>query len=305
MGILDSIKEGTKKVIETAKENYQRSQEIKSWKESVVSILTFSQIKQLCDEYGSNPKPYTVDPITGDKEKRPLDRDAYEDFIVNEVPSKFILKFVQEHRIDVPPYPEFKFKENKMAQQVIQESPSNNISPNESSKKPETKTETNEVNAQNTSKTGTNLNNFNIVMNYIDNEFREHIKSLEISGEDDFGNILLTSLHAKFPGMNIKDVRSQHNRGDITVDDQYVLELKYANNEGTLNKGLKEVRDYYKLFHYKGVAIIILDIGLLGGNKINEYAADYKEDGAEVIILNAKAKPTPKKDEYVVIKKKR
>jgi len=303
MGLLDSLKEGTKKVIEAAKENYQRSQEIKSWKEAVASILTFSQIKQLCDEYGSDPKPYTVDPITGDKEKRSLDRDAYEDFIVNEIPSKFILKFVQEHRIEAPPYPEF--EENKIAQQVMQEPPSNYISPKESSKKPETKTETNEVIAQNTSKTDMNLNNFNLVMNYIDNEFREHIKSLEISSEDDFGNILLASLRAKFPGMNIKDVRSQHNRGDLTIDDQYVLELKYSNSVGTLDKGLKEVRDYYKLLHYKGVAIVILDIGLLGVNKINEYAEDYKEDGAKVIILNAKAKPTPKKDEYVVIKKKR
>jgi len=303
MGIFDSIKESAKKAIDVAKENYQRSQEIKSWKEAVVVTLTFSQIKQLCNEYGSNPKPYTVDSITGDKEKRPLDRDAYEDFIVSEVPSKFILKFVQEHRIDAPPYP--KFKENKITQQVMQEPPSNDVSPNESSKKPETKTETNEVNAQNASKIDTNLNNFNIVMNYIDNEFREHIKSLEISGEDDFGNILLTSLHAKFPGMNIKDVRNQHNRGDITIADQYVFELKYANNEGTLNKGLKEVRDYYKLLHYKGVAIIILNIDLLGVNKINEYAADYKEDGAKIIILNAKARPTPKKDEYVVFKKKR
>jgi len=51
--------------------------------------------------------------------------------------------------------------------------------------------------------------------------------------------------------------------------------------------------------------LIILDIGILGISKINEYAADYKEDGAKIIILNAKARPTSKKDEYVVFKKKR
>jgi len=89
----------------------------------------------------------------------------------------------------------------------------------------------------------------------------------------------------------------------MTIDDRYVLELRYANNEGTLNKGLKEVRNYYKLLHYKGVAVIILDIGILGVNKINEYVEDYKEDEAKIIILNAKARPTPKKDEYVVLKR--
>jgi len=49
--------------------------------------------------------------------------------------------------------------------------------------------------------------------------------------------------------------------------------------------------------------LIILDIGIFGVNKINEYIEDYKEDGAKVIILNAKARPTSKKDEYVVFKK--
>jgi len=44
MGIFDSIKESAKKAIDVAKENYQRSQVIKSWKEAVVVTLTFPQI---------------------------------------------------------------------------------------------------------------------------------------------------------------------------------------------------------------------------------------------------------------------
>jgi len=51
--------------------------------------------------------------------------------------------------------------------------------------------------------------------------------------------------------------------------------------------------------------LIILDIDILVVSKIDEYVEDYKEDGAKVIILNAKARPTSKKDEYVVFKKKR
>jgi len=299
MGIFDSIKESAKKAIDVAKENYQRSQEIKSWKEAVVVTLTFPQIKQLCDEYGSNPKPYTVDLITGDKEKRPLDRDAYEDFIVSEVPSKFILKFVQEHRIDAPPYPDF--KNSQEIRKRMQEPAPISVSSDDTNKE----LETNESTSKSASKIDIESNNFNLVLNYINAEFRDNIKSFEVSSEDVFENILLASLRAKFPNINIKDVRNQHNMGDMTIDDRYVLELKYANNEGTLNKGLKEVRDYYKLLHYKGVAVIILDIGILGVSKINGYVEDYKEDGAKVIILNAKAKPTSKKDEYVVFKKKR
>jgi len=41
--------------------------------------------------------------------------------------------------------------------------------------------------------------------------------------------------------------------------------------------------------------LIILDIGILGISKINEYVENYKEDGVKVIILNAKARPTPKR----------
>jgi len=299
MGIFDSIKESAKKAIDVAKENHQRSQAIKSWKEAVVVTLTFPQIKQLCDEYGSNPKPYTVDRITGDKEKRTLDRDVYEDFIVSEIPSKFILKFVQEHRIDAPPYPNF--KNSKEIQQETQEPVPISVSSDETNKE----LETNESTSKSSSKIDIESNNFNLVLNYINAEFRDHIKSFKVSSEDAFEDILLASLRAKFPNINIKDVRNQHNMGDMTIDDRYVLELKYANNEGTLNKGLKEVRDYYKLLHYKGVAVIILDIGILGVSKINGYVEDYKEDGAKVIILNAKARPTSKKDEYVVFKKKR
>jgi len=298
MGILDSLKEGAKKLADTVKENYQRSQAIKNWKTAVVRTLTFPQIKQLCNEYGSSPKPYEIDPLTGKKEKRTLDRDAYEDFVINEIPSKFILKFVQEHHIDVPPYPEFE-KEEKATQQIQQETPVKTVAKEEAPIKQTTTKATEEGTPQIVSKPS----DFELVLNYIDTEFRELIGPQEVANEDHFQSILITALRTKFPNMNIKDVKAQHNRGDITIDDKYVLELKYANNENTLNKGLKEIKDYYNYLHYKDVGVIILNVGMLPENKINDYVEYYRRDGAKVLVLNAKAKPTSKKDTYYVIKK--
>jgi hypothetical protein len=302
MGILDSLKKGAKKLAETVKERYQESQAIKNWKTTVARTLTFPQIKQLCNEYGSSPKPYEIDPLIGKKEKRILNRDAYEDFIINEVPSKFILKFIQEHHIDVPPYPEFE-KEEKATQQIQQEVPVKGVAKEDTiSTKGANKETAVEANREGIPQVINKPNNFELVLEYIDKEFREFIKFQEVSDERDFLGRLINALKGRFPDVDIEDVSKEHKKGDIRIDKEYVLELKYAKREDTLIKGMIEVKDYYVEQHYKGVAVIILDIGSVNPITIKKYKEEYEKSNARVIILNAKAKQQPKRNKNISIK---
>jgi hypothetical protein len=87
--------------------------------------------------------------------------------------------------------------------------------------------------------------------------------------------------------MQIENTRRLYrDSGDIFINGKYVLELKFADNEGTLNKGLQESLRY-KEKNYPGVAFIILDIGQMQG-KLAQYQRGYERDDAKVIILSGK-----------------
>ncbi|WP_162007666.1 hypothetical protein [Aciduliprofundum sp. MAR08-339] len=70
---------------------------------------------------------------------------------------------------------------------------------------------------------------------------------------------------------------------DLIIDDKFGLELKFAYNRSTLSKGYEEVKRYKRKVKY--LAIVILDPGKLPRDYFNEVIEDYKDMGAEVIVI--------------------
>ena len=116
MGLWDDVKDSasnaikktaaaTSNVVKQAKENYEENQRRRKWKYSMLDKFSFPQMKQLCHDYGDEPSPFEEND-EGKRIRRKLDRDIYQDFAMDNVPSNYIKKFADEHRIDVPSFTE-------------------------------------------------------------------------------------------------------------------------------------------------------------------------------------------------------
>ena len=139
---------------------------------------------------------------------------------------------------------------------------------------------------------------FSELLSYIEIKYQKIINDATFSDEDGFTDNLVSSLRSAFPDMQIENTRRLHrDTGDIFVNGKYVFELKYADNEGTLNKGLQEAIRY-KEKNYPGVAFIILDIGEMQG-RLTQYKRWYEGNNAKVIILSGKGERKKPKKTYI------
>ncbi len=125
------------------------------------------------------------------------------------------------------------------------------------------------------------LQEFREILSKIETVFGENVKNTKITDEREFQNLLNMFLKSSFPSKKI----AQHVdwRADILIDDKYALELKYADNRGTLDKGIREIKDYKK--HTPYVGMIILDVGRLNSEVLENYITYYQEEGAEVVVV--------------------
>ena len=82
-------------------------------------------------------------------------------------------------------------------------------------------------------------------------------------------------------------------KADLLLDGKYALELKYADNTGTLDKGVREVKDYLR--HTSYIAVIMFDVGKLNPETLDKYRRYYEEERARVIILQGRGGRRKKK----------
>lgn len=129
---------------------------------------------------------------------------------------------------------------------------------------------------------------FEEILSMIRTKYEEAIRDAFFIDENQFNDHLVGYLRAKFEDKHrIEDTHRIHrDTGDIFIDGKYVLELKYADSIGTMDKGATEAKRY-KEKGYAGVAFIILDIGKLTGS-LPQYKRWYEDEGAKVIILRGK-----------------
>jgi len=125
------------------------------------------------------------------------------------------------------------------------------------------------------------------IKSIIEKDFQNAIKNRNFGNESHLREDLTDFLKLVIPAdVKIgKEVRTKLGIVDILIDKNYILELKYADNRGTLDRGIAEVVRYKKLGN--PVIMVILDIGILSPKIITQYRDYYEDNGAEAIVIKA------------------
>ncbi len=141
---------------------------------------------------------------------------------------------------------------------------------------------------------------FEEILNAIKNEYEDTIRDQFFRDEDAFNDNLTTFLKTKFGArFGIENTRRFHrDTGDIFINGKYVLEQKYADNPGTLNQGLYELKKY-KEKRYTGIAFVILDIGKITP-QVLQFKKYYEEEGAKVIIIRGQGERKKQKPKFFI-----
>ena len=126
------------------------------------------------------------------------------------------------------------------------------------------------------------------IISLLERNFQSIVKNVNFENEKHFKKELIMFLELNLPAnITIKsEVRTKFGVVDILVDGNYILELKYADNKNTLDRGIAEVIRYKKF--RRTVIVVLLDVRVLDRNIITRYRDYYKEAGAEVIVIRAK-----------------
>ena len=129
--------------------------------------------------------------------------------------------------------------------------------------------------------------NLQVIKSLVEKEFEKAIRNRVFTNEKHFSEELTEFLKITLPAnvRVVKEVKTKMGVVDILIDGNYILELKYADNKGTLDRGIAEVVRYKKLG--KPVIMTILDVGILSPRIITQYRNYYKENGAEAIVMKA------------------
>lgn len=287
MGILDALGDVAKKggqlaknSIDAAVTKMQQMQEVRRLKSELLSNFRLDDMKAFCKQWGyEGPDPYYEDE-NGRKHKGKLDRDDWFGYCMD-----FSLDKIKK-------YAEGDRRISQDARDVLME-----IEDKQKGFQSQEKTTYEDVQKVNTvekplinqiGQTVSVPSGFEEILSVIRTKYEDAIRDAFFTGEDQFNDHLVGYLRAKFEDKHrIEDTHKLHrDTGDIFIDGKYVLELKYADSIGTLDKGTTEAKRY-KEKGYPGVAIIILDIGKLTGS-LPQYKRWYEEEGAKVIILRGK-----------------
>jgi len=126
------------------------------------------------------------------------------------------------------------------------------------------------------------------IISLLERNFQSIVKNVNFENEKHFKKELIMFLELNLPAnITIKsEVKTKFGVVDILVDGNYILELKYADNKNTLDRGIAEVIRYKKF--RRTVIVVLLDVRVLDRNIITRYRDYYKEAGAEVIVIRAK-----------------
>lgn len=130
---------------------------------------------------------------------------------------------------------------------------------------------------------------FEELCRFIKDEYPDHISKTGVRDEDEFNTSLVSSLKGRVGVDAIDDSRRRHRQGDIAAYGNYVFELKYAKKEGTLSRGLTELKRYKAMENYKKICVVILDVQKIP-DAIDEHRRYYENEGARVIVIKGKAR---------------
>lgn len=304
MGLWDKVKDTGKKVgsavvnttsagMKAVSDEMERRRQEKDFKQRLLSNYSLDDMKTICKFYGFNgPDPYEEDD-NGRKHKVKLDREDWFDYCMELSLEKLVKYAERDRRLS------YEIKDVITEIKEWQGKPSGSTPYSEPVAPPHT-----EVNIK--SDTPVNIeikpqtSEFDEILNAIRNDYEDTIRDQFFRDEDAFNDNLVTFLKTIFKNkFGIENTRRRHgDTGDILINGKYVLEQKYADNPGTLNQGLGEMKRY-KAKRYPGIAFVILDTGKITP-QVLEYKRYYEEEGAKVIIIRGQGARKKLKPKYFV-----
>jgi len=279
----ESVKQTGKTIVREIK---TKSEDIRT-KNRILNKLEMKDLKKLCKTYGiGEPSPYETDLITGERRRIKLTRGHYINYIMFRLNLKQIEEYCNRHRIDIWDI----IREKEQVIEKIRSEPKEKIKTSK-----EDKVTKIEIKRQ---------PEFDVILDTIENEFQDIACDMNIRDESEFRKQLVIFLRTKLPNKIEEEYKTSKGRLDILIDKKYVLELKYADNKGTLEKGIAEIKRYGKQFD--NIAFIILDVNKLSFSILREYKNYYEEDGAQVIILRGRgSRKNKSKSTQIIIGKRK
>lgn len=284
MSLLKKIGESVKKAGKAFAEEIKTKEEIYRTKKHILNKFELKDLKKICKAYGiGKPSPYEEDIITGERRRRSLTRGHYINYVIFRLSLEQIEDFCNRHKIDIWDIIKEREKREPKRTEHIQEKPrEEKITKIEIKRQPE----------------------FESILETIESEFQNIVCDIKIRDENELRKQLVIFLRTKLSNKIEEEYNTSKGRIDILIDRKYVLELKYADNKGTLEKGIAELKRYGKQFD--NIVFIILDTNKLSFSTIREYKNYYEEDGAEVIILRGRGSRKKKsKSTQIIIGNKR
>jgi len=306
MGLWDNVKEASKKVskgiVDTASagmkavsDEIARREQEKRFKKDLLTNFTLNDMKAIINFYGfSGPDPYEEDE-NGRRHKRKLEREDYYDFCMGLTLDKLKKYAERDRRLS------YEVRDVISAINEWTGKPSTASSPTTQPAAAQTQMEVNVKSATPVNiEIKPQISEFEEILNAIKNEYEDTIRDQFFRDEDAFNDNLATFLKTKFGNrFSIENTRRLHrDTGDIFINGKYVLEQKYADNTGTLDKGLSEL-ERYREKRYSGVAVVILDTGKIT-SQVLQYKRWYEERGAKVLILSGKGERKKQKPKFFV-----
>ena len=118
-------------------------------------------------------------------------------------------------------------------------------------------------------------------------DFQKAIVNENLGNEKQLNAMLYEFLKLNLPfNISVKrEVKTKYGTIDILIDNTYILELKYADKVGTLDRGIAEIIRYKNL--NKPILMVILDTGKLKEDVIKKYADYYRQIGADTVVIKS------------------
>lgn len=278
MGLLDNLKKGAKSVGETvisqakaryatAKVEAERRRLILDIKIKILDRFEFNQLKKICRDYGiGEPQPYHIDAY-GKKTKVALNRTHYIDYIIEKLKLDQIKSFADKNKIEIWDIIK-EYDVSKVNVTVVEGTPAHEAV--DEAKVSEPKVTSIEIKRQ---------DEFDSILDDIETNFEPE----DVRDENEFEKQLFQFLKIKYQGSVDRQVNTAQGRIDIVIDNKYAIELKIADNKGTLRALLGQLIVYKKV--YKNLAVILLDIGKMSRSEMKEYVNDYENLDVKVKIV--------------------
>jgi hypothetical protein len=291
MGLLDKVGKGLKElgkgVVETGmtiKKGIDDNIEIQRKKRTLLNRFSIKDLKKICYDHGiGEPSEWVDTPetiLTGKQEKRTLTKNVWINYIQRRLNLNDIEEFCHKHRIatDVLKQPTEHY--TAPSQPVIREE-----EPLRTEMKPEPVREVPPTPYETPRETPPSYPSGQSELHEILKTIKEQFKPEPCINEKELQGQLKIWLDVKYPNRATREVATMAGKVDIVIDkNKYGIEVKIANDKGTLRNLVGQILAYKKYF--REVGIVLLDVSELQHSIIHEYINEYQNQGVETVLIH-------------------